>query len=173
MEGSLGLLRIQVKRGINLAVRDSTSSDPYVVVTMGDQKLKTRTIKNNCNPEWNEHLTLAVIDPNFPILLTVYDKDTFTADDKMGEADIDIRPFLECLETYADEILHHQADTAASGTAIIRRVQPGGGNCLAHESSIFWKDGKIVQDMILRLREVTTGEVELQLQWIDLPGGCM
>lgn len=37
MENFLGLLRIKVIRGINLAKRDANSSDPYVVVKMGKQ----------------------------------------------------------------------------------------------------------------------------------------
>lgn len=39
MESLLGLLRIRVKRGVNLAVRDVRSSDPYVVVKMAKQVL--------------------------------------------------------------------------------------------------------------------------------------
>lgn len=35
MENLLGLLRVRIKRGVNLAVRDVRSSDPYVVVRMG------------------------------------------------------------------------------------------------------------------------------------------
>lgn len=34
MENLLGLLRVRVKRGVNLAVRDVRSSDPYVVIKM-------------------------------------------------------------------------------------------------------------------------------------------
>uniref|UniRef100_A0A7N0V8W0 Uncharacterized protein n=1 Tax=Kalanchoe fedtschenkoi TaxID=63787 RepID=A0A7N0V8W0_KALFE len=37
MDNLLGLLRIRVKRGLDLAVRDVRSSDPYVVVKMGKQ----------------------------------------------------------------------------------------------------------------------------------------
>ena len=37
MENFLGLLRLRVRRGINLAIRDTRSSDPYVVVTMAGQ----------------------------------------------------------------------------------------------------------------------------------------
>ena len=33
----MGLLRIHVYRGVNLAVRDVVSSDPYVVIKMGKQ----------------------------------------------------------------------------------------------------------------------------------------
>lgn len=33
----MGLLKIRVRRGINLVVRDTMSSDPYVTVSMGTQ----------------------------------------------------------------------------------------------------------------------------------------
>ncbi|KAL0381459.1 UNVERIFIED_CONTAM: protein C2-DOMAIN ABA-RELATED 2 [Sesamum angustifolium] len=69
MENLLGLLRINVLRGINLAKRDATSSDPYVIVRMGKQKLKTRVVKKNVNPEWNEELTLSIADPSLPVKL--------------------------------------------------------------------------------------------------------
>lgn len=39
MENLLGLLRIRVKRGVNLAVRDVRSSDPYLVIKMYNQVL--------------------------------------------------------------------------------------------------------------------------------------
>ncbi|KAJ9676773.1 hypothetical protein PVL29_022004 [Vitis rotundifolia] len=161
MENLLGLLRVRVKRGVNLAVRDVRSSDPYAVIKMGKQKLKTHVMKKNVNPEWNEDLTLSISDPNLPIKLTVYDHDTFSKDDKMGDAEFTINPYLEALRMHLEGL--------PSGT-IISRVQPSRQNCLAEESCIFWNDGRVVQDICLRLRNVECGEVELQLQWIDLPG---
>ncbi|KAL2462999.1 Calcium-dependent lipid-binding (CaLB domain) family protein [Forsythia ovata] len=161
MDGMLGLLRVRIKRGVNLAIRDVVTSDPYVVVKMGKQKLKTRVIKKDINPEWNEDLTLSVADPNIPIKLTVYDHDTFSMDDKMGDAEFDIKPFMEALRIKLDGL--------PCGT-VITRVQPCRSNCLSEETSVIWKDGKVIQDMILRLRNVESGEVELQLQWINLPG---
>ncbi|CAI9759565.1 unnamed protein product [Fraxinus pennsylvanica] len=161
MDNLLGLLRIRVKRGVNLAVRDVRSSDPYVVAKMGKQKLKTSVIRKDVNPEWNEDLTLSVADPNLPIKLTVYDHDTFTKDDKMGDAEIDIKPFVE--------VLRMKLDNLPSGT-ILKRIQPCRSNGLAEESCIIWKDEKVMQDMCLRLRNVECGEVEIQLGWIALPG---
>lgn len=161
MDDLLGLLRIRVKRGVNLAVRDVNTSDPYVVVKMGKQKLRTRVIKKDVNPEWNEDLTLTVTDPIGSFLLTVYDHDTFSKDDKMGDAECDIRPFIEALKTNTEGL--------PTGT-IICRLQPCRKNCLAEESCITWNNGKVVQDIVLRLQNVECGEVELQLQWIDLPG---
>ncbi|KAK8569428.1 hypothetical protein V6N13_046483 [Hibiscus sabdariffa] len=161
MESILGLLRVRVKRGVNLAVRDVRSSDPYVVVKMGKQKLKTRVIKKDVNPEWNEDLTLSVTDPSVPIKMTVYDHDTFTKDDKMGDAEFDIRPYIEALKQDLDDM--------PSGTTV-SRVQPCRSNCLSEESSIKWIDGKVVQDLCLRLRNVECGELEIELNWIELPG---
>ncbi|KAM0032394.1 putative C2 domain-containing protein [Helianthus debilis subsp. tardiflorus] len=63
MEHLLGLLRVHIHRGVNLAVRDVTSSDPYVIIRMGKQKLKTRVVKKNINPVWDEDLTLSVAEP--------------------------------------------------------------------------------------------------------------
>ncbi|XP_028769865.1 protein C2-DOMAIN ABA-RELATED 4 [Neltuma alba] len=161
MENLLGLLRIHVQRGVNLAVRDVVSSDPYVVIKMGKQKLKTRVINKNVNPEWNDDLTLSISDPRLPVHLYVYDKDKFSFDDKMGEAEFDINPFLEAVRMRLKDL--------PDGT-IVTRICPNRQNCLAEESQIVWKDGKVVQNMVLRLKNVESGEVELQLQWIDIPG---
>jgi len=37
----LGLLKLRIKRGINLAIRDSNSSDPYVVVNIGHEQVRS------------------------------------------------------------------------------------------------------------------------------------
>ncbi|KAF8083453.1 hypothetical protein N665_0772s0022 [Sinapis alba] len=160
MEDLVGLLRIRVKRGINLVSRDSQSSDPFVIITMGSQTLKTSRVENNCNPEWNDELTLAFNDHNQPVNLEVYDKDTFTSHDKMGDAEIDVRPFLESQAMDLEEL--------ADGTEV-KRVKPSKDNCLAEESRIMFSNGKIVQDMILRLRNVERGEVEIHIEWIRVP----
>ncbi|KAK7271197.1 hypothetical protein RJT34_26896 [Clitoria ternatea] len=161
MENLLGLLRVRVKRGVNLAIRDVRSSDPYVVIKMNNQKLKTRVIKKDVNPEWNEDLTLSVLNPNEPVKLTVYDHDTFTKDDKMGDAEFDILPFIEALKMNL---------TGLPNGTVIKRIQQSRNNCLADESCITYSNSKVVQDMILRLQNVECGELEIQLQWIDLPG---
>ncbi|XP_024020929.1 protein C2-DOMAIN ABA-RELATED 7 [Morus notabilis] len=155
------LLRIRVRRGVNLAVRDTLSSDPYVLVTMGEQKLKTRVVKNNCNPEWNDELTLSITDLETPITLTVFDRDTLTSDDKMGDAEIDIKPYIECLKMG----LENRPDGS-----VVKRIQPSHENCLSDESSCVWTNGKIVQDMCLRLRNVECGKIVVQIEWINFPG---
>ncbi|XP_031271278.1 protein C2-DOMAIN ABA-RELATED 10 [Pistacia vera] len=159
IESMLGLLKIRVKRGINLVVSDTFSSDPYVVITQGKQKLKTKVVNNNCNPVWNEDLTLPIRDTNIPVHLTVFDKDTFTGDDKMGEAIIDIRPYMESIKMGLENL--------PNGCAI-KKLQPTRENCLLDESGIIWNNGKITQDMALKLRNVESGVVEIRLEWVDV-----
>ncbi|XP_010450531.1 PREDICTED: protein C2-DOMAIN ABA-RELATED 1-like [Camelina sativa] len=164
MENLMGLLRIHVKRGVNLAIRDLSSSDPYVVVHFGKQKLKTRVVKHSVNPEWNDLLTLSVTDPNLPVKLTVYDYDVFSPDDKMGEAEFHIGPYIEAIK-----FCHQLGPGLPSGT-IIRKIEPSRKNCLSEESHIVWNQGKIVQNMFLRLQHVECGEVEIQLEWVNVTG---
>ncbi|KAK6931597.1 C2 domain [Dillenia turbinata] len=161
MEKFLGLLRIRVLKGVNLVVRDTRASDPYVVISAGDKKVKTKVVKNNINPEWNDELTLGVADLNHPILLTVYDKDSISRDDRMGDAEIDIKPYVEHLKMGVKGL---DNDTT------VCRLSPTRENCLAEVSCIIWKDGKLVQDMCLRLRNVERGEIHLQLEWITPAG---
>ncbi|KAG6517897.1 GTPase activating protein 1-like [Zingiber officinale] len=157
MEHVLGILRIRVIRGVNLAYRDTRGSDPYVVIRMGTQKVKTGVKRRNVNPEWNEELSLSIMDPTQPLKLEVYDKDRFTRDDQMGNAEFDIRPLLEVFEMKLEGI---PDDT------IISTIKPSSQNCLVEESHIRWQGEKVVQDVILRLRNVECGEIELQLTWI-------
>lgn len=91
----------------------------------------------------------------------VYDKDTFSVDDPMGNADFDLRPFLEAVR---------MRSAGAADEAVAKKVGPGRSNCLAEESSIYVAaGGELVQDVVLRLRDVESGEVELRLQWVELP----
>ncbi|XP_008789738.1 protein C2-DOMAIN ABA-RELATED 4-like [Phoenix dactylifera] len=163
MEHLLGLIRVRVVRGVNLAYRDTRGSDPYIVLRMGRQKLKTSVKKKNVNPEWNEDLTLSVSDPTQTIRLEVFDKDIFSRDDRMGDAEFEMQSFLEAVRMDLSGL--------PSGT-IITTVKPERTNCLAGESPIVWKDGRITQDLVLRLRNVESGEVELQLQWVSIPGAA-
>ncbi|TKY59013.1 C2-DOMAIN ABA-RELATED 7 [Spatholobus suberectus] len=160
MENILGLLKLRIKRGTNLKPCDTRTSDPYVVVTMAEQKLKTDVVKDNCNPEWNEELTLYVKDVNIPVHLTVSDKDTFTVDDNMGDAEIDLKPYLQYVKMDLSDLPDDH---------VIKRVQPDSTNCLAEESSCIWKNGKVIQEMSLRLRNVKSGEITVEIEWVNLP----
>ncbi|XP_044970742.1 GTPase activating protein 1-like [Hordeum vulgare subsp. vulgare] len=157
----VGLVKVRVTRGVNLAIRDLRSSDPYVVVRMGKQKLKTRVVRKSINPEWNDELTLSVEDPTVPVKLDVFDKDTFF-DDPMGNAELDIGSLVEAARMRVQM-------QGVDGT-VVKKLVPNRQNCLAEESAVYLSEGTVKQDVVLRLRNVECGEVELQLQWIDIPG---
>nr|ABK24096.1 unknown [Picea sitchensis] len=61
----IGLLKVAVIRGTNLVATNfmNNSTDPYVVVSLGNQTVKTRTVKRNLNPEWDDELTVGVPSP--------------------------------------------------------------------------------------------------------------
>lgn len=78
----------------------------------------------------------------------------------MGHVEIDIKHVVEALKMNLDGV---------ENETVLARVQPGRSNCLVGESCVVLKDGKVTQDMCLRLRNVESGEVEIQIQWINLP----
>ncbi|XP_039050749.1 protein C2-DOMAIN ABA-RELATED 4-like [Hibiscus syriacus] len=140
MEELLGLLRIHVNRGVNLAVRNVRTSDPYIIFGMGNQSLKTEVIDRDVNPVWDEDLTLSIRDLEMPIQLTVYDCDRFSSrfnmDDEMGDAEFDINTFIEDLRMdYTD---------FPDGT-ILAKQQPSRQNCLAEASTVILREGKDLQ----------------------------
>lgn len=87
----------------------------------------------------------------------MYDKDRLSKDDKIGEAEIDIKPYLEALEMS----YYNLPDGVKVG-----QVQPDRHNCLAKESCIIWGNGKMIQDMTLMLQNAECGQVQVQIEVI-------
>jgi hypothetical protein len=94
------------------------------------------------------------------LLQDVFDKDTFF-DDPMGNAELDIGPLVDVVKMRLQGV---------ADNTVVRKLVPNRQNCLAEESAIYLSEGAVKQDVVLRLRNVECGEIELQLQWIDIPG---
>ncbi|XP_059069809.1 ADP-ribosylation factor GTPase-activating protein AGD12 isoform X2 [Cryptomeria japonica] len=155
-----GLLKVKVVKGTNLAVRDVMTSDPYVVLTLGQQTMKTRVVKSNLNPVWNEEIMLSVPQSLSSLKLQVFDQDFLSADDIMGEAEVDIQPLLSAASVF-------------ESAGIFENMQIGkwlatNDNALIRDSIINVIDGKIKQDVSLKLQNVESGELELELEWVPL-----
>merc|ERR1712042_278567 len=75
--------------------KDVAKADPYVHITLGKQKAKSKTVKNNHNPEWNFDATFEV-DQNTPetMRVDVFDED-LGKDDILGHKVLDISTVLE------------------------------------------------------------------------------
>ncbi|KAL2898325.1 putative ADP-ribosylation factor GTPase-activating protein AGD11 [Bienertia sinuspersici] len=156
----IGLIKVNVVRGTNLAIRDMVSSDPYVILCLGQQSVKTRVIKNNLNPVWNEKLMLSIPDCVPPLKLLVYDKDTFTTDDFMGQAEIDIEPLV----TAARDLER----STQNETAELGKWEASNENTLVSDSIISLVNGAVKQQLSIRLQNVERGVLELELECVPL-----
>ncbi|WKX88596.1 hypothetical protein Q1695_008328 [Nippostrongylus brasiliensis] len=86
------LVKIRLKEGHNLAIRDASgSSDPYVKFRYKDRIVyKSSTKFKNLNPIWDEEFQMLADDMTSPIYVEVFDYDRFCTDDFMGSSTIDI-----------------------------------------------------------------------------------
>eukprot|EP00497_Spongosphaera_streptacantha_P000741 TRINITY_DN1493_c0_g1_i1.p1 TRINITY_DN1493_c0_g1~~TRINITY_DN1493_c0_g1_i1.p1 ORF type:complete len:478 (-),score=109.82 TRINITY_DN1493_c0_g1_i1:335-1651(-) len=78
----------------DLAARDDNGlSDPYLIVQYCGQRLQTKVVKNNCNPQWLDILSESVMVPQPSsyapdIKLMVFDKDMFSQHDLIGRCSV-------------------------------------------------------------------------------------
>lgn len=90
----------------------------------------------------------------------VYDKDKFTTDDFMGEAEIDIQPLVAAAQAYENSTLN---ESVQLGKSIASK-----DNTLVKDDIIYLTDGKIKQEISLRLKNVERGVLEIELECVPL-----
>ncbi|KAJ1413536.1 C2 domain [Sesbania bispinosa] len=156
----VGLIKVNVVKGTHLAVRDVMTSDPYVILSLGHQSVKTRVIKNNLNPVWNESLMLSIPENIPPLKVLVYDKDTFSTDDFMGEAEIDIQPLVLAAIAYEKSTINESMQ--------LGKFVASKDNTLVRDGIISLDDGKIKQEISVRLQNVERGVLEIELECVPL-----
>ncbi|GFP99482.1 probable ADP-ribosylation factor GTPase-activating protein agd11 [Phtheirospermum japonicum] len=156
----VGLIKVNIVRGTNLAIRDMVTSDPYVILSLGNQSMKTRVIKNNLNPVWNESLMLSIPENIPPLKLLVYDKDTFSTDDFMGNAEIDIQPLLSAAK--ASEC------SSISESTLLGKWKASQENTLIKDGVITLEDGRVKQEISIKLQNVERGVLEIELECVPL-----
>ncbi|KAF3760944.1 hypothetical protein M406DRAFT_268734 [Cryphonectria parasitica EP155] len=83
------VLNTVILRARNLAAADrSGTSDPYLVLTLGEGKHQTHAVPKNLNPDWNEQCEFPVNDIRHLLLDVIcWDKDRF-GKDYLGEFDV-------------------------------------------------------------------------------------
>ncbi|KAK7314195.1 hypothetical protein VNO77_39408 [Canavalia gladiata] len=156
----VGLIKVNVVKGTHLAVRDVRTSDPYVILSLGHQSVKTRVIKNNLNPVWNESLMLSIPENIPPLKVLVYDKDKFSTDDFMGEAEIDIQPLVLAAKAYEKSTINESMQ--------LGKFVASKDNTLVRDGIISLHDGKIKQEISVRLQNVERGVLEIELECVPL-----
>ena len=94
----------------------------------------------------------------------VYDKDTFSTDDRMGEAEIDIQPLVSAAKAF---------ETSTIGEYMqLGKWLASEDNTLVKDSTISIVDGKVKQDITLKLKNVDKGELEVELECLPLSQWC-
>lgn len=91
-----GVVRVHVLEARNLVAKDmhlmglvKGKSDPYTVLRVGNKQFKTKTIKGNLNPRWNEVYEFVIHEaPGQELEVELYDEDT-DADDFLGRFSLD------------------------------------------------------------------------------------
>ncbi|KAG6500553.1 hypothetical protein ZIOFF_040401 [Zingiber officinale] len=124
----IGNLKVKVVRGSKLAVRDMLTSDPYVVLMLGQQQ--------------------------------VYDHDVISADDIMGEAEIDLQAMITAALAFGDSDI--------PGNMQVGKWLKTSDNALVEDSLVNIVNGRIKQELHLKLQNVESGEMELELEWLPL-----
>ncbi|XP_027356845.1 probable ADP-ribosylation factor GTPase-activating protein AGD11 [Abrus precatorius] len=156
----VGLIKVNVVKGTHLAIRDVRTSDPYVILSLGHQSVKTRVIKNNLNPVWNESLMLSIPENIPPLKVLVYDKDKFSTDDFMGDAEIDIQPLVLAAKAYEKSSINESMQ--------IGKFVASKENTLVKDGIISLEEGKIKQEISVRLQNVERGVLEIELECVPL-----
>ncbi len=112
------MLKVYAVEARNLPALDMNgSSDPYLVVYFQDQKAKTRTLKNNLNPVWNELFNFTVVPGDRHINIAIYDEDVVGSDELEGVCVLELPNEAECDQKMVIEWKSledsHQRDTGA------------------------------------------------------------
>uniref|UniRef100_A0A1B6M122 Extended synaptotagmin-like protein 2a n=1 Tax=Graphocephala atropunctata TaxID=36148 RepID=A0A1B6M122_9HEMI len=92
-----GVLRVHVVEAKQLMKKDISmlgkgKSDPYVIVTVGAQTFKSKTIDNTVDPKWDfwcEFVVEELVGQN--LVTKVFDKDNAANDDALGRASVEIQ----------------------------------------------------------------------------------
>jgi hypothetical protein len=88
-------LTVRVIAARNLRAMDFNGfSDPYVKLQVGKQRFKTKVVKMNLNPEWDQEFSFAVADVREVLKLDVYDEDLIGIDDFLGQVRVPLEDLL-------------------------------------------------------------------------------
>jgi hypothetical protein len=97
------------------------ASDPYVVLSVGNQSARSSVVARNIHPQWNEMFFFHLFgtEPH-KLSLLVFDHDFLTADDSLGSVEVN----LDLIERDKEYRLDLKIENASSGSirVVIRRA---------------------------------------------------
>ena len=115
MDNTKVTVTVTVVSAKNLASADLNGlSDPYAKLILGSRVHQTRVIKRDLNPRWNERFTFTMKLRQLlamPLIVEVFDDDTFSADDSLGNTELELRALVD------DAIASSAAATSTGATS--------------------------------------------------------
>jgi len=95
-----GLVLLEVIEGKDFPKMDFGvffSCDPYTTITFGHQKFKSKVVKKDLNPKWNETFRLLVrkSEINYPIVIEAWDYDFHTKNDYIGQVEVKVNQLFQ------------------------------------------------------------------------------
>lgn len=97
MSAVAGVLFVEIQRVTDLPpernmTRTSFDMDPFVVTSLGKKTFRTRVVKHNLNPVFEEKLVFQVLrhEVNYSLNLTVVDRDKLSGNDFVGTANFSL-----------------------------------------------------------------------------------
>lgn len=150
-----GKLRVHLIGGSGLAAADNNGlSDPYVKLTLGAMKHKSKTVHKTLDPKWEEAFefrgTLKELTAQ-RLRLETFDHDTFSKDDPLGSVEVSLA---------ALEVVDEKAVTAPlshKGQLHLRLQWVADGTSAAPRPSHSQSDEVIVERGTLRMKSGTFG----------------
>jgi hypothetical protein len=89
MHGSILTVHVVEARDLKPMDMDGTS-DPYVILSIEDQRIETNYKKSTLSPVWNESFTFDIMQGRDQLKIVVMDKDTFGNDDFEGQCTVSL-----------------------------------------------------------------------------------
>lgn len=82
----VGLIKVNVVRGTNLAIRDMVTSDPYVILSLGNQVRLPNEPFSYCHSSWGGKL------PEFSCVLIYFSVSEDTSHQEQFESSVEREP---------------------------------------------------------------------------------
>ncbi|XP_059309332.1 C2 and GRAM domain-containing protein At1g03370 isoform X2 [Lycium ferocissimum] len=89
-------LLVRVIEARNIPAMDPNGfSDPYVKLSLGKQKFRSKVVKKNLNPSWCEEFAFKVDDLKEELIISVLDEDKYFNDDFVGQIKFPVSQVFE------------------------------------------------------------------------------
>ncbi|CAO3617775.1 unnamed protein product [Cunninghamella blakesleeana] len=139
--------------------------DPFVIVTFGSSTFRTRSVRHNLNPVWNEKLFFHVRnnESKYKLKLAVYDKDKFSGNDLVGWQEI---PIIDIIDQSNQQRQHDHEDHKIVTSDSIDTTMDFDTIPLNMVNDIKWKD-RHQPTLTLRTKFVPYTEIR-KMFWLSL-----